>query len=246
MPDTNGHKLKPWWTAAGIALAAVLIPAALMAQVGHRPGSSPYSDLRVSRMISLYGGYMLGQAGEAGVGPNDGPVFGARFEQSVSGPLDVLFGIGYARLNRTLIDPTVGVADRIVGQAEQSTFIVDGGLLLRLTGRKTWRGLVPYFGGSLGVAIGSSISADSLSGFRFGTHFQVGPQLGVHWYPANRLSFRAEGRIQFWRLSYPAVFLAPPENAPTEPPVLNPAINNNTDWTGHATLTFTLGYAIGF
>ena len=246
MPDTNGHSLKPLWTAAGIAFVAVLIPAALMAQVGHRPGSSPYGDLRVSRTISLYGGYMLGDAGKAGVGPNDGPVFGARFEQSVSGPLDVLFGIGYARLNRTLIDPTVGVADRIVGQAEQNIVIVDLGLLLRLTGRKTWHGLVPYFGGSLGLAIGSSVSADLLSGFRFGTHFQVGPQLGVRWYPANRLSFRAEGRIQFWRLSYPAVFLAPPENAPTEPPVLNPAINSSTDWTGHASLTFTLGYAIGF
>ena len=124
--------------------------------------------------------------------------------------------------------------------------IVDGGVVLRLTGRKTWNRLVPYFGGSLGVIIGTGVPADTLSGFSFGTHFQVGPQLGFKWFPARRLSFRAEGRVQFWRLSYPASFLATPENAPTEPPVLDPAINTNTDWTAHATLSFTLAYAIGF
>ena len=115
-----------------------------------------------------------------------------------------------------------------------------------LTGQKTWHGMIPYVDLSLGVAFGGSVPEDSLSGFVFGTQFTIAPAFGVQWYPSDRLMLRTEFRDIIWQLRYPPSFFTRPEDDITSPPVLNPNVENDTEWTHHPTLIFTIGYAIGF
>jgi hypothetical protein len=229
-----------------IALAALAWPSIAIGQVGHPPESSPYTPLQARNVLAISGGLLGGSAGSAGVGPTDGPFLGARLDLHISGPAEVGFGLHLASLDRLVIDPTVAEVDRVIETAQQSVFLVDVGILLLLAGEKTWNRLAPYVGFSLGVALGGSVDADSLSGYTFGTHFQAAPHLGVRWYPTDRFMFRIEGRDILWRLKYPGVFFQTPANAPGDPSVLDPTVSDDTQWTHHPTIVITLGYDIRF
>ena len=52
---------------------------------------------------------------------------------------------------------------------------------------------------------------------------------------------RAEGRLQFWKLSYPTQYFIPPADYPDDPPLLNPVLNSDAEWTTHPTLLVGLG-----
>ncbi|UCG85337.1 MAG: hypothetical protein JSW71_15565 [Gemmatimonadota bacterium] len=227
-----------------LALSGTIIEA--HAQVGHPPESSPYTRLRAKRVISLGAGYMAGSPGSAGVGPANGPLVAARFNLSLTRPLDLDVNLGVANLDRGIIDPSTAPTDSIVDTAKQTVTLLDAGLVLKLTGQKTWHRTIPYLGLSLGVALGGNVQADSLSGFSFKTQFQLSPGLGVRWYPSDRLMIRVDFRDVIWRLSYPPSFFTLPEDDPLAPPVLNPNVRDDSEWTHHPTLTLTLGYAIGF
>jgi len=224
-----------------VLLAALGMAVEAHAQIGHPPESSPYRPLRAKRVISAGLGYMWGSAGKAGVGPSDGPLITARGEQVLSGALAVSLSAGVANLKRGLLEPNSAPADSILGIANQTVTLIDAGIVLLLTGDKTWHRTVPYAGLSLGIAFGGSVPEDSLSGFVFKTQFTIAPAFGVQWYPSDRLMFRGEFRDIIWRLRYPPLFFGP-----ISPPVLNPNVENDTEWTHQPTLIFTIGYAIGF
>jgi hypothetical protein len=235
------------------SIAPIVVFAAILglaieahAQVGHPTGSSPYTPLQAKRVLSLGVGYLAGQAGTAGVGPTDGPLAAARFNLNLTGPIDIDVNASVANLNRGIINPNSAPADSILETVKQTVTMLDAGIILLLTGQKTWNRMVPYLGLSLGVAFGGSVPEDTLSGFTFKTQFQIAPSLGVRWYPSDRLMFRLDFRDVIWRLSYPPSFFERPADDPTSPPVLNPNTQNNTDWTHHPTLVFTIGYVMGF
>ena len=235
-------------TITTIAVCATFFSPAIEAhaQVGHPTGSSPYSPLRARRVVSLGVGYLAGSAGSAGVGPKDGPLAAARFNMNLSGALDIDANLSVANLDRGIINPNSAPADSILETVKQTVTMLDAGIVLLLTGQKTWHRMLPYLGLSLGVAFGSSVPEDTLSGFAFKTQFQLAPSLGVRWYPTERLMFRVDFRDVIWRLSYPPSFFARPDDDPLAPPVLNPNVQNDTEWTHHPTLVITLGYVIGF
>lgn len=215
-------------------------------QVGHPPESSPYTRLRAKRVVSLGAGYVAGSSGSAGVGPANGPMGAARFDIILGGPLEFNVNVGVAKLDRRVIDPTSAPADSVLEIATQTVTMLDAGIVLLITGQKTWHRTIPYVGLSLGAVFGGRVTADSLSGFRFKTQFQVAPSAGVRWYPTDRFMFRVEFRDVIWRLSYPLSFFNPPEDDPLAATVLDPEVQDDTDWTHHPALTVTLGYAIGF
>jgi hypothetical protein len=180
------------------------------------------------------------------VGPGNGPYTGARFDLHLGGPAGLTFGAGVANLERVVIDPTFGPTNRTVDTTTQAVILVDGGFDLLLTGEKKWHGLIPYFGASMGIALGTSVDADSLSGYSFSTHFTVGPRLGVWAQPSDRITFRIETRDVIWRLKYPDGFFSVPENEPAEPPVLDANVMKDTQWVHHLGLTISIGYTIGY
>jgi hypothetical protein len=170
---------------------------------------------------------------------------GARFDLHLGGPAALTFGAGVANLERVLIDPTFGPANRTVDTTSQSVVMFDAGFDLLLTGEKKWHGLMPYIGASLGMALGTSVIVDSLSGYSFSTHFTAGPRLGIWAHPSDRITFRIETRDVLWRLKYPDGFFSVPENEPTEPPVLDANVMKDTEWVHHLGLTISIGYTIG-
>ncbi len=225
------------------SLLGLFGPAA--AQVGHRPESSPYRDLQARRVLSFVGGYMNGSAGKAKVGPGNGPLAGARFDIHVGGPAALTFGAGMANLERIIIDPSQGPDNRIVDTTSQSILMLDAGIDVLLTGEKAWHGMIPYVGAGLGFALGGGVAADTLSGYSFSTHFTTGPRIGIWLHPSSRFTFRLECRDVIWRLKYPEGFFSAPENAPTEPPVLDANVMKDTQWVQHLTFSITIGYTIG-
>ena len=90
------------------------------------------------------------------------------------------------------------------------------------------------------MAIGGTEPRDT-SGYKFGTEFMVGPTGGVRWYPARRLSVRADFRLILWKLDYPIQYKVPPPDAPGNPAVL-PLTASLSDWTTHAWWTIGLGW----
>ncbi len=229
-------------TAAGILVVlTAALPATAAAQVGHNPLHSPYHDLRVRHQFTFSAGYLGGGGGSAGVGPRDGPLGGLRYSLSLSAPLELTIGLYGGQLTRHLVDPTAPVDKRDAGTAKQSVFIADAGFNLRITGAKTWHGLVPYVGFSLGVANGSAVVEDN-SNFSFNRPFQFGPHLGVRYYRGNSVSLWVEGWDPMWRLRYPLNYFTSPIGAT---PVLDPSVHGQRQWVHNPTLMVGLGITVG-
>lgn len=228
-----------------VVLAALLVlPATAFSQVGYPPASSPYRALAAKYMLSLVGGYAAGTGGVVGVGPSTGRLGGLRFDLHISGPGDAQFNINYGSLERKIIDPDTVPEARDLGTAQQSILFADAGLDLVLTGEKTWYGLAPYVGASLGLALGGDVPEDSLSGFDFSTKFMVGPRLGVRWHPFERIFLRVEGRDMIWQLRYPDAFSYEPDGTPLSDPLIDPETRGDTQWTHNPMLMVSLGFVI--
>ncbi len=229
--------------AGAAACLAVFQTTTALAQVGHLPENSPYKDMRIKQVLVFYGGLMSGGEGNAGVGPTDGSVGGARWELTVGAPSILFLGLSLANLERPLVNPDDPPDTRFFGLANQRIVMLDAGLNFVLTGRKTWRGLAPYLGVGFGLAFGGSVPEDS-SGYTFKTKFHIDPTIGIRFHPSPRFHFRIEGRAVFWRLSYPLRFFDDPKNALDTDPLLNALIQTDSDWTVHPTLLFGIGYTL--
>jgi len=214
----------------------------LAAQVGYDPAHSPYRPILARTSFSLVGNYIWGSGGKLGVGPTDGPGAGARFEIRLTGPTDAFLTLGWSNLKRMVADTAVAADPQITGPYDQRVLFAETGLLILLTGDKTWNRLAPYLGANLGLAFGSDLAQDS-SGYSFSAKFVSGPLLGIRLYASNALFLRVEGRLQFWKLKYPSgYFLGSDERDP----LLNPVLNSTSEWTTHPTLVVGLGYAFRF
>src|SRR5881275_265964 len=226
-------------TAALVWLSVVASYHVTAAQVGHEPSHSPYRDVRRGGVGVLTFGYLGGGRGSVGVGLSDGTTGGIRYEVPF-GAVGASLGLAYGRTNRFVVDPTKDSSSpaRTSPPVANDVVLIDAGLQLVLTGRKTWRGFAPYVGGALGVAIGGTTSRDS-SGYRFGTKFTLAPNAGLRWYPARRLSVRGDVRLVLWKLNYPTQFKQPDPIDNT--PVL-PGTASLTEWTSHPWATIGVGW----
>jgi hypothetical protein len=227
--------------AALLVLCAALAPAA-QAQVGHNPLHSPYRDLRVHHQFTFSGGYLAGGGGAAGVGPRQGPLGGVRYSLSLSAPLELTGAVYDGQLTRHLLDPTAAPNKRDLGTATQTVLIADVGFNLRITGAKTWHGLLPYVGFSMGIADGGAVTEDN-SGFSFNRPFQFGPHLGVRYYQGSSISLWVEGWDPMWRLRYPLAFFS--TSVTGAAPVLDPSVYKQTQWVHNPTLLIGLGITFG-
>jgi hypothetical protein len=223
--------------------AASAAPAA--AQVGYPPASSPYRDIPRGHSVTGLVGRVGGGGGRFGIGPQDGTVFGLRYDVRAGGT--VQFGVTFAQgnLHRYIVDPFIEVARRKSGPVEEQIRFADVSVQLNLSGAKTWHRLAPYTGVSIGVAFSDKVAQDT-SGYRFGNKFYFAPQLGTRLFLTDRLHLRADVRGVFWKLTYPLSF--------TEEPVLDPGTLPNdphavitdqrlTEWTLTPWIQVGLGYS---
>src|SRR5947208_14748739 len=151
------------------------------AQVGHEPAHSPYHDVRRGGILVFTFGYLGGSRGGVGVSPSEGKTGGIRYEVPF-GAVGASLGLAYARMDRFVVDPFTDTTSRKTGPFTDDVVLLDAGLQLILTGRKTWRGFAPYGGGPLGGAIGGTSPRDP-AGYECGPEFTLGPTVRLRRHP---------------------------------------------------------------
>jgi hypothetical protein len=219
------------------ATLAVQPSSRLAGQVGYDPAHSPYRDAPLGSGPIVSVGYLGGGRGRVPVGISDGNTWGVRYNLAF-GSTSIGLGAAYGQTTRRIVDPFVAVDKNTSGLINCDVVLVDASLQMALTGPKTWRGLAPYIGASVGVATGSELASDT-SGYKFGTKFTFAPVFGTKYYVGRRVSVTADFRAVFWRLSYPSQFKQP-DAADGKPVLAIDAADNN--WTVHPWISLGLGW----
>ncbi len=220
----------------------------LAAQVGHRPSSSPYSDLPNSKSLAVLYGDVAGDGGRIRVGPHNGPSYGLRFDLRLSTPLTFGLSISQAKLERFVVSADDSVHNRVDGPVDQTVTMFEAAVLLNLTGKKAWHHLAPFVGGSLGYANGSSLpsSVPDSSGYDFGGKLYFAPAAGLRVFLGKALHLRLEARQLFWQLKYPARYTLEPQAEPsTDPDKPNAVLKDGKreQWSGARELRVGLGFS---
>jgi hypothetical protein len=192
----------------------------------------------------VFVGYLSNDRGRAGAGTSNALTFGARYEMPAGRTLHFQFTTAYLTGDRFIIDPRADSSSpaRRTGPFKSDLAFVEAGILLRLTGAKTWHGLAPYVGTGLGMMFDVNSPGDTTgSGYRFGTKLTLAGATGVRWYPTRRVLVNADLRAQLWRLKYPLSFHGtsplPPDGSRVVP-VTQPL----TDWTLHPWISLGIGW----
>jgi hypothetical protein len=225
---------------AAALLTTLLWPAPARAQVGHDPAHSPYKTLRFGQFIGVNTGLLNGSGGQLGVAPHHGPSIGLRYDFLSSGTVTLGLEASFARLERTLVDPSKPIATAVSGPVKDKVGLLDAVVQFNVTGGKTWHRLAPYISAGFGVMVTEHLKADSVSDFKFKTRFLLNPAIGTRVFLSDRLFLRLEVRSAFWSVTYPESFRLAPSSDPTQPPVLpTPA----KEWLSNGWYTIGLSYA---
>ncbi len=221
MPSCVRHFLRS--TALIVCLLGMTGP--LQAQVGHLPQLSPYREIRNGRFLEGIGGQLFGSGGPINVGPRDGSLYGARIV--FRGQHSIQLGLGgwTSQTKRFIVDADAAPANRTRGPIDQRLTGGEFSLQLNLTGGKSYRGLAPFFGVSLGMVVGEASPPADSSGYKFGTKFYFAPAIGTRYFLGQRLYVKAEARAFFWSLKYPVSYSDEPTALPgtvDNPNAVNP------------------------
>ncbi len=225
----------------GAALLTVYPPNRLHSQIGHDPAASPYRDIRAGAGPVFLVGHLSGDRGRADAGPSNALTFGLRYELSLGRPTVLLLSATYARGDRFIIDPAAASSSpaRRTGPADTDLLLTEVGLQLRLTGAKSWHGLAPYIGPTLGLGFDLNSPGDSTgSGYHFGTKILLSGQGGIRWHAGRRVTAHLDARALFWRLKYPVSFHAAAPDGSRVVPLDQPL----TDWSVHPWVSLGVGW----
>jgi hypothetical protein len=228
---------------AGV-LASLALATPILAQVGHRPESSPYRDIRKGHTITPLFGHFGGNGGKFAIAPHDGPLYGLRYDLRSGSTIQVGLGVARGQLQRLIVNPFVELANRVSGPVDQNVTFAELNIQFNLTGGKSWHRLAPFVNVGGGVTFPSSTPADT-SGFKFGKKIYLAPSVGFRVFVTDRLHLRGEARSVFWKLKYPSSFTAEPPLEPGNPPDNSNAVitdGNTSEWTASSWLQVGLGY----
>lgn len=180
---------------------ALLAPGALLAQVGHPPGKSPYRDIRKGHTVTPFAAFFASDGGRFGVAPHDGWVYGFRYDIRTGSTIQMGLLLGHGQMERLILDSLVAEG-LVTGTVDQSTTFVEADLQLNLTGGKTWNRLAPFIGAGIGLAWAEDTPADR-GVFELGTKFYFAPHAGLRLFVTDRIHLRGDARAIFWKLNYP-------------------------------------------
>jgi len=202
-------------TGLRLLLAAVAVPLCLCAsvpalaqQVGNAPERSPFRDILTSEGLTFFVGRYAGNPNDAGTGVRPGLLLGARLDVRITNGVGVYANFADVRTSRLQINAS-GDTARVMGNLSVRLIAADLGLVLNLTGDKTWRGLAPFVGVSAGIVAPTARVVDP-GGYELGTNFSVVPALGTRFLVSRRLSLRVEVRDYYYRYSFPIAYSALP------------------------------------
>lgn len=236
----------PRAAAATVAVTLALAAAAagpLAAQVGDPPSQSPFHDLTVRQSFTLSAGRFGGNAAAAGVGWRAGSLTAVRLDTRLAGPVDFYVSIGFAGSSRYKIDTELDTLTRMTGPFKKTLFLADVGVVLNVTGAKTWHGIAPYVGFGAGWMLPTATETDP-GGYNAGSNFTMVPSLGTRIFVTRSLAARIEVRDYFFRYEWPLRYFFPLDrNGNALPPVLSSDLKDK-QWTHNFALM--VGFVYGF
>jgi hypothetical protein len=225
--------VRTWMTV--LACSAPTVP--LAAQVGHIPQRSPYVDLEYRQEATLFGGYYYAGSDNAGVAPGSGPMVGLRYDLRLGGPALLTTKFAYVSSQRDVIDPRRPADDRVVDAgASWPLYTMDVGIALNLTGQRSYRRLVPFVNGAIGVV--TDFKSSDVGAWKFGTPFAFSIGGGIKWVPTGKLQARVDIYDQLYQVKYPNSYYIPASDG-TAVLLLRDAKN---DWTSNLGLTLGVSY----
>ena len=214
----------------------LLVPAALRAQVGHTPESSPYKDLVYHQGLTLFAGTFDASKDPAGVAPQDGPIVGVRYDWRIGGPASLTARVARVFSERRMLDPEAVASARDLGVSDWPLYLADVGFTVALTGQKSFHNFVPLLTGGLGIA--SDFKGADLGDYKFGTTFALAFGGGIRWVPGGRIELRADITDHLYQISYPQKYYEP---ASDNTQVL-PGTRAENVWKHNSALTLGASY----
>ena len=190
------------------ALALVCVATTAQAQVGHLPQNSPYRDFENSQEFTfLYGHYSSGRD-PIGIAPQNGPLWGARYQIHVGGPAFMMARWSHVNTTRNAIDPSKTGTARQLGSQKVSVNLYDIDLSLNLTGQKTFHHIIPVV--NFGAGVGSCSCTVKNDPYTFGTPFAFSFGGGLRYAPGGRFMLTADWNDYLYQLHYPTAYYVTP------------------------------------
>ena len=187
------------------ALAFALAVPASAQIVGRAPDESPFRSLEFRQDVTLFSGWFNAARDPAGVAPQDAAVVGARYAIRVAGPVDFMARTAFAFSERTVINPRLVAAERVVGVERWPLMMVDANFTLNVTGQKSWHGLVPTLSSGIGLVTDFKAEADT-GGYQFGTTFAFNLGAGLRWIATDRMEVRLDLTDYMYKIEYPTLY----------------------------------------
>jgi hypothetical protein len=199
----------------------------------------------VRQSLTLSGGRFGGNTAAAGVGWRAGSLAAARLDTRLAGPLDFYVSFGFAGSSRYKINTEQDTLTRKTGPFKRTLFFADLGLVLNLTGAKTWHGFAPYLGFGAGWVLPNGAETDT-GGYNAGSHFTLVPAAGTRVFFTRSLAARLEVRDYYFRYVWPLRYFFPLDrNNNALPPVLSSDLKDR-QWRHNIALTLGLVYGFNF
>ncbi len=187
------------------AMTSVLSPMALHAQlIGTEPTQSPFRDVPTTQQLTAFTGYMDATKDAGGIGPKPGPLFGLRHDLHLGGLAWLTTRYSALRSERRVLDPGLPAAERDQGLQNVTHHLADIGLTLSLTGKKSWRGIMPTIGTGIGLV--SDFAQADIGGYRFGTKFAFTFGPGVRVVLPSGYSVRLDVTNSVYQFQYPDTY----------------------------------------
>lgn len=194
-----------WRTPAPLllVLSALAVPSSipLGAQVGHLPQRSPYEDIKIGQTLTPMFGRLFVARDPAGVAPQSSVSGALRYDIGVGGPASLFARYLAAPSTRRVLNPTEPVTKRVIGTPGVTTHVLDGGLDIALTGRKTWHRLLPSINGGVGLV--TDFARADTGAYRFGTNFSFSYGFSLRYLARRGPQLRVDITNFTWQYQYP-------------------------------------------
>lgn len=182
-------------------MTLVLAPSVATAQVGHLPDKSPYEDFKIGQTVTVMGGWLAVRRDLADVAPKASWLAGLRYDIGVGGPASLFVRYMASPSERKLLAPANPRATRVIGTPGVTTHLMDGGLDISLTGRKTWHHLMPSM--NFGAGLVSDFTKADTGAYQFGTKFSMNYGFSLRYLPRRGPQIRIDATNFFWKYQYP-------------------------------------------
>lgn len=187
--------------AAVTVAASLATPTIARAQIGHLPDQSPYEDFKIGQSVTVLGGWLAVKRDLADVAPKASWLAGLRYDIGVGGPASLFVRYLASPSERKLLVPSNTQATRVIGTPGVTTHLIDGGLDLSLTGRKTWHHLMPS--ANVGLGLVSDFAKADTGAYQFGTKFSFNYGFSLRILPRRGPQIRLDATSHLWQYQYP-------------------------------------------